>query len=172
MLINKYNQSLRSVMNSKFVMKQSIQLPKVVQVNIKIKAENAYDSITNVSLLVSLFGTLPKTLLVNMKKGTLLPFTSLSGNKVTQFLENLLPVILNRMADKIVATTHSSLTNSINFHFKASDAMPLLARKLWKLFETEIGAFNLDITFKTNSFNSSMNETLLRSYSIPVVIES
>ena len=52
MLIKKYNQSLRSVMNSKFVMKQSIQLPKVVQVNIKIKAENAYDSITNVSLLV------------------------------------------------------------------------------------------------------------------------
>jgi hypothetical protein len=130
MLTNKYNQSLRPVMNSKFVMKQGIQLPKVMQVNIKIKAENAYDSITNVSLLVSLFGTLPKTLLLNMKKGTLLPFTMLSGNKVTQFLETLLPVILIRMADKVVATTHSSLTNSVNFHFKASDAMPLLARKL------------------------------------------
>jgi len=130
MLINKYNKSLRTVMNSKFVMKQSVQAPKVVQVNIKIKAENAYDSITNVSLLVSLFGTLPKTMLVNMKKGTLLPFTTLSGSKVTQFLDHLLPVILSRMADKIVATTYSSLTNSINFTFKASDAMPLLARKL------------------------------------------
>jgi hypothetical protein len=130
MLINKYNQSLRPVMNSKFVMNQGTQLPKIVQVNIKIKAENAYDSITNVSLLVSLFGTLPKTLLVNMKKGTLLPFAILSGSKVAQFLEILLPVILIRMADKVVATTHSSLTNSINFHFKASDAMPLLACKL------------------------------------------
>src|SRR5438067_2004217 len=106
MLINKYNQSLRPVMDSKFVMKQGIQLPKVVQVNIKIKAENTYDSITNVSLLVSLFGTLPKTLLVNMKKGTLLPFTMLSGNKVAQFLETLLPVILTRMTDKVVATTY------------------------------------------------------------------
>jgi len=65
-----------------------------------------------------------------MKKGTLLPFTTLSGSKVTQFLDHLLPVILSRMADKIVETTYSSLTNSINFTFKASDAMPLLVRKL------------------------------------------
>jgi hypothetical protein len=40
------------------------------------------------------------------------------------------------------------------------------------LFETEIGAFNLDITFKTNSFGAVMNETLLRGYQIPVVIKS
>ena len=172
MLVNKYNQVLRTAMSSKFVIKQGVQLPKVAQVVIKIKAENAYDPITNVSLLTILLGTLPKSLVVNLKKGTLLPFVTLSGTKLSQFLDTLLPTILNRMADKVVATTYASLSNSVNFTFKASDAMPLVARKLWKLFETEVGAFNLDITFKTNAFNSSMNESLLRSYQIPVVIEA
>jgi hypothetical protein len=81
MLINKYQQVLRTAMNSKFVMKQSAQLPKVVQVVIKVKAENAYDPITNVCLVTMLSGVLPQALLVNMKKGTLLPFVTLSNHK-------------------------------------------------------------------------------------------
>jgi ribosomal protein L5 len=172
MLINKYQQVLRTAMNSKFVMKQSAQLPKVVQVVIKVKAENVYDPITNVSLVTMLSGVLPQSMLVNMKKGTLLPFVTLSNHKWSNFMESLLPVILNRLADKVVAATYASISNSVNFTFKASDAMPFVARKLWKLFETEIGAFNLDITFKTNVFNVVMNETILRVYQIPVVIKS
>lgn len=170
--MNKYNQLLRTAISSKFVMKQSTRLPKVLQVIIKVKAESAYDSIVNVSLLTSLLGALPKSLVVNVKKGTMLPFVSIGGSKLTHFLEALLPVILNRMVDKIVATSYTSASNNVGFTFKASDAMPLIARKLWKLFETEIGAFNLDISFKTNVFSGSVNETILRSYQIPVVIET
>jgi hypothetical protein len=81
MLVNKYQQVLRTAMNSKFVMKQGAHLPKIMQVVIKVKAENAYDSITNVSLVTMLSGILPKSVLVNMKKGTLLPFVTLSNHK-------------------------------------------------------------------------------------------
>jgi hypothetical protein len=45
-------------------------------------------------------------------------------------MESLLPVILNRLADKVVAATYASTSNSINFTFKASDAMPFMTRKL------------------------------------------
>jgi hypothetical protein len=45
-------------------------------------------------------------------------------------METLLPVILNRLADKVVASTYASASNSVNFIFKASDAMPIIARKL------------------------------------------
>jgi hypothetical protein len=130
MLINKYQQVLRTAMNSKFVMKQSAQLPKMLQVTIKAKAENAYDSITNVSLTAMLSGTLPKSIVVNMKKGTLLPFVTLSNYKCSKFMETVLPLILNRLADKVVASTYASVSNSVGFTFKSSDAMPILARKL------------------------------------------
>jgi ribosomal protein L5 len=172
MLINKYNQLLHTAMSSKFVMKQGFQLPKIAQVVIKVKAENAYDPINNVSLLTILSSTLSKSTVVNLKKGMLLPFASVSGNKLSQFLEVVLPLILTRLADKVIATTYISASNSINFTFKISDAMPVIARKLWKVFETEIGAFNLDVTFKTNVRDSLLNESILRGYQIPIVIES
>jgi ribosomal protein L5 len=130
MLINKYQQVLRTAMKSKFVMKQSAQLPKVMQVVIKVKAENAYDPITNVSLVTMLSGIVPQSMLVNMKKGTLLPFVTMSNHKWSDFMETLLPVILNRLADKVVAVTYASTSNSVNFAFKATDAMPFAARKL------------------------------------------
>lgn len=171
MLHNKYNQFLRIAMNSKFVVTQSIQSPKIVQVGIKVKAENAYDFISNVTLLTALLEVLPKSRVINIKKSTLLPYVSLSGNKLEVFFDKLMPSILDRLADKIVIITYNAASNNLSVTLKATDAMPLAARKLWKLFETEIGSFNLELTFKLSSFDSLMNEIVLRSNQFPIVIE-
>jgi len=172
MLYNKYNQLLRSAMNSKFVIKQGIQLPKIIQVGIKVKAENAYDFISNTTLVTVLLEVLPKSRVINIKKSTLLPYVLLSGNKLESFFEKLMPVILDRLADKVVVTTYDAASNSLGVTLKATDAMPLAVRKLWKLFESEIGSFSMELSFKTNSFDSLMNEIVLRSNQFPIAIES
>jgi hypothetical protein len=43
-------------------------------------------------------------------------------------------------------------------------------RKIWKLFETEVGNYEFELTFVTNSNNSLQNELLLRGMQLPVVI--
>lgn len=172
MLYSKYNQLLRNAMSSKFVIKQSIQLPKIVQVGIKVKAENTYDFISNTTLLTVLLEVLPKSRVINIKKSTLLPYVSLSGNKLETFFDKLMPVILDRLADKVVVTTYDSASNNLGVTLKATDAMPSVVRKLWKLFESEIGSFSLEVTFTTNSFDSLMNEIVLRSNQFPIAIEN
>lgn len=157
-------------MSSKFVMKQSVDVPQMTQVTLAVKAENTYDLINNVLLLVSLAGTTPQASLLNAKKGTLLPHTTLSGLRMLEMLGVVLPTILKRVADKVAASVVGSASNQFTFIFKASDAIPATARKLWKLLEAEVGAFNIEITFCTTAHNATLNETLLRSYQIPVVL--
>jgi hypothetical protein len=55
---------------------------------------------------------------------------------------------------------------------KASDALSPEARKLWKVFETEVGVFEVEVTFTTNTFNVLANETLFRNLQIPVHIHN
>jgi RNAse (barnase) inhibitor barstar len=58
----------------------------------------------------------------------------------------------------------------LTFTFKASDAMSSNVRKLWKVLETEVGLFEVEMTFVSNSHSSIANESLLRSNQIPVVL--
>jgi hypothetical protein len=44
-------------------------------------------------------------------------------------------------------------------------------RSLCKLLEVEISLYRIELTFVTNSFAAHVNETLLRSYQLPIVLK-
>lgn len=170
MLTTKYTKMLRATMLSKLLLKQSSQVPALIQAVLQVKAENTFDSINNVCLLTALTGSNPKLLVINNKKGLMHPRVILTGNLLTTFMNEQFPLILKRTIDKLVSISYGAKSHKLSFTFKASDAIPVNIRKLWKLFETEIGVFELELTFITTSNKIMNNEMLLRSYQIPVAI--
>jgi hypothetical protein len=53
----------------------------------------------------------------------------------------------------------------------ASDFVWPAMRSLCKLLEVEISLYRIELTFVTNSFAAHVNETLLRSYQLPIVLK-
>jgi len=78
-MTSKYHQNLmRSALLSKEITAQSSELPAIQQIIFKVKAENSYDLINNLSLLISTVGTIPQLSLVNQKNSLLLPAITLN----------------------------------------------------------------------------------------------
>jgi hypothetical protein len=67
---------------------------------------------------------------VNLKKGIMLPKVLLSGKALENFVEKVLPAILNRAIDKVVILNYKILSNKLVFSFQAADAMPIEMRKI------------------------------------------
>jgi hypothetical protein len=170
MLAQKYMKLLRAIHASKGLVVQSGSQAALKQIVIKVKAEGGFDAFNNLVLLVSLCGKRPNIHLVNVKKGVVLPEVSLSGFVLNDFVSNTLPNLLGRTIDKITSVSYGSKSNKLSFSFKATDALHLYMRKIWKLFETEVGNYEYEITFITNNFNPVANETLIRSLQIPIVV--
>ena len=165
-----YKQLMNIVFSSKFVGKPNMKQIKIVKCNVKFKAENTYDLMNNICLIIYFIGNIPRFNLINIKKSTLLPQVSLSDILLDKFLVEILPFILNRTIDKVIVGSYASNSNKITFNFKATDAIPIKVFKLWKLFEVEVGSFNLEVIFITNVFESNLNEALLRGNKFPVII--
>lgn len=170
MLASKYLKSLRAIQLSKSNSVESGKIPQLKQVVIKVKAEQSFDAINNLVLLTSLAGKYPSSKLINLKKGLILPELTLSQNEMHSFVSEVLPELLNRTIDKLTAISFGSETNKLTFSFKATDALSTSMRKIWKLFETEVGNYEFELTLVTNSVNPVDNEVLLRGMQIPVVI--
>lgn len=170
MLASKYLKSLRAIQLSKSNSVESGQVTQLKQIVIKVKAEQSFDAVNNLVLLNSLVGKYPASKLINTKKGVVLPEVVLSKTEMNTFVSEVLPELLARTIDKITAISFGSSTNKLTFSFKATDAINTSLRKIWKLFETEVGNYEFELTFVTNSSHSAQNELLLRGMQLPVVI--
>jgi hypothetical protein len=120
---------LRVALLSKGIVTQSSLLPEIKQIKMTVKAENNYDPINNLSLLISLTGVMPKFTLVNRKQSLVLPHVVLSGRSLKLSIDNLLVTLVNRLADKTVAVNFNKSSNKFTFVFKASDAITSEMRK-------------------------------------------
>jgi hypothetical protein len=169
MITTKYAKLLRAATSSKLVITNSNQQPVLLQAVIKVKAEHGFDAVNNVCLLASLVGNRPQMIMLNLKNGVMQPRVMLTSKLLATFMGAELPSILARTLDKVLAISFAAVSHKVTFTFKASDAMSTQLRKLWKVFETELGLFELEMTFITNTSNVSANEVLLRGYQIPVV---
>jgi hypothetical protein len=90
--------------------------------------------------------------------------------KLFNFIVSLLPKLLEKAVDKVVAVNFGQYSNQLTFSFKAVDISSIAIRQLGKLMEMELGALSLDVTFITNSYDAAVNEQLLRTYQVPIVI--
>jgi hypothetical protein len=169
MLLNSQMSLLRVALLSKGTATQSYLLPSIKQAIFSVKAENRYDPINNLSLLISLTGVLPKFNVVNQKHSLVLPRVVLSGPALKLFLELTMQALVVRLSDKTVSINYGVDSTKVTFAFKASDAITPEMIKLWKLFSAEAGMFSFEITLVSTN-NSPLNESLFRGYQLPVFI--
>jgi len=162
---------LRVALFSKGLVEQGVSVPKIKQISVSVKAENSFDLINNAILLASLTGVVPGALLVNRKQGAVLPRAVLGNLLLSIYFNSILNWVIKRLNDKTVSRNFSSVSNKLTFVFKASDAISSELRKIWKLFNIEVGLFSLQVTFVTNVHEDYFNETLLRSLHFPVLIK-
>jgi hypothetical protein len=130
MLSTHSSKLLRAALSSKLMVQSGRDLPKFGQIAVKVKAEQSFDPINNVSLLAAITGNAPQLLLINLKKGVMTPRVTLTGHFLAQFLQHELPAILNRAVDKVVAASFATQSRQMIFAFKASDALSPAVRKL------------------------------------------
>lgn len=168
MLASKYSKLLRAIQLSKNL--ESEKITQLKQIGIKVKAEQSFDAVNNLVLLLSLAGKYPLAKLINAKKGAITPELTLSQTEMNAFVSSVLPGLLAHTIDKITAISFGSESTKISFSFKATDTVSAEMRKIWKLFETEVGNYEFELTFVTNSTNSTSNELILRGMQIPVAV--
>ena len=89
MLLTQQFKLLRVALLSKGLIEQSFDMPKIKQLIISVKAENSYDLINNISLLVSMTGNIPYSILVNRKQGVILPQIILSKPLLNVYLNQV-----------------------------------------------------------------------------------
>ncbi len=171
MIFAAQNYLLRIILLSKEFIIQPASIPQIHQLQLAVKIENTYDPITSLSLLVALTGNLPQFVLLNRKQILVLPHTIISGIRLIEHFDRVVSIITIRLADKVIATNFERIiTNKLSFVFKASDAVSIEARKLWKLLGYEVGSFSYEVTVVFNSSSSiSVAETLLRGHALPVI---
>lgn len=130
MLLSHTSKLLRVAVLSKGLVGQSQVMPKIKQVIISVKAENNYDLMNNLSLLLSLTGQAPKAVLINRKLGATLPHVVLSQPKLNSYFSAVLTFVIQRLTDKTVANSYQAASNKLTFTFKSTDAVSAEMRKL------------------------------------------
>jgi len=141
----------RSMLLSKTAVIQSQFLPKLEQIQLSVKAEDAYDLVTNVILVGTLTTVLPKSILVNRKQSLTIPRVLLNGLFLQQNLYNLVITCVGRLSDKVLSVSFNASSHKVTFILKASDIVPIIMQKFCKIVGGELGMFTCEITLITNS---------------------
>jgi len=130
MQLQKYNSVLRSVVMSKSFSLQQTEVPQVQQISLCIKSAQTQDVIVNNLLLVSLLQS-QTTLQVTQAKKLIVNSTLLVPTiKILNFIGLLLPTLLEKAVDKVLAVNFRQKSNQLTFNFKAVDISSSVIRQL------------------------------------------
>jgi hypothetical protein len=161
---------LRIILLSQIMIRQSIDLPRIKQLQVVLKADNSYNAVLNLILSGALIGRLPNFLLVNRKQSLVVPRVTVTGLLLKLGVAVTVLQWMERIADKLISISFNTDHNQFTFVFKASDILPIEIRQLGKVIGSEIGVFSLEMSVQTTAVNSVANEFLLRGYQLPVKI--
>jgi hypothetical protein len=130
MQLQKYNSVLRSVVMSKSFSLQQTEVPQVQQISLCIKSAQTQDVIVNNLLLVALLQS-QTTLQVTQAKKLIVNSTLLLPTiKILNFIGLLLPTLLQKAVDKVLAVNFRQKSNQLTFNFKAVDISSSVIRQL------------------------------------------